>query len=304
MRKIITECDVADTVLRANDRDAFWQLLRLTNPEYRKTAKSLASSGDRDIKRNLITTLSNCDEYFRNVPTRPELYELSENIARESGIHSLSPVANLTFTDENDIAIFGYPNGYIFITHGLYQVVNGDTAILHALFAAETAHYALQHAYAHQKYEKKRRNRHRFWRIFGAVAITSASIIAEEATDGYFPSELGIMAAGTIAISEVRDRYTMQYTPIQIHEADIIAYRYCQLAFGSGEPYIKALCIAGNDIDATSFHTKDAPTVADRIALLKYMENHPELRQKVKIRTARPRQVKKYSDPFSPSNYR
>ena len=304
IRDIIIKCDVADTVLQAPDAPTFWQLLRHTNPEFRKTAKSLASSGDRDIKRELINELSNCDQYFRTVPTAPGLYDLSEHIVESSGIRAISPTATLTITDESDIAVFGYPNGYLFMTGGLHKAVTGDTTVLRSLFAAEAAHYALQHAYAHNKYEKKRRNRHRFWRIFGAVALTGASVLADNATDGYFPVELGLMAATAIATTDVVIRYPMRYTPMQIYEADIVAYRYCQLAFGSGLHYIMALRLVGNDLDASAAMMANAPTVADRISVLQYLDTHPEIRSRVKSRNTRPKYLKKYFDPFLPSNYR
>lgn len=304
MKKIIIECDVADTVLNAPDSHAFWVLLQYTNREYYKTSKSLASNGDRDIKRELISVLSNCDQYFRTVPTRTDLYELSESLTETSGIRSVAPTATLTVTDDSDIATFGYPNGYIFFTDGLYRAVDGDSVTLSALLAAEGAHYALQHAYAHQKYEKKRRNRQRFWRIFGAVAITGASIALDNATDGDFPAEIGIATAVGLASLPVEYRYKMQYTPRQIHEADIVAYRFCQNIYGSGNPYISALYLVGNDLDATSAHSVEAPSVAERIALLQYMERHPELRSKIKANHTKPRRIKNMFNPFSPSNYR
>lgn len=305
MTRIIRDCDVADTVMRADSPEAFWTLLRMTNDQYRKTAKSLRSGGDRDIKRNLLITLSECDSYFRNVPVRSPLYDLCERTADAIGVRGINPLATVTITDERDIAAFSYPNGYLFATGALYDALGGDSLQLRCILASEACHYALQHAYAHARYEKSRRRLHRFLRILGATALAGASVVAQEATDGWFPAEVGILAAAYIGTSPVIDRYRMQYTPRQILEADIVAYRYAQYTTGSGRPYIAALITVGNDLDASSNLTgPDYPTVAERIKLLLYMEAHPELRRRAKSNRRPPRPAPDYNDIFAPSNYR
>jgi len=303
IRNLISRCDVADTVLKASTHEQFWQLLQMSNKPYRKTVKSLRSGGDRDIKRELIQALSNSDAYFTTVPTRNLLYDRCETMISASGIRSVNPLATLTITDEHDIAAFGYPNGYIFITGALYDAVDGDSLILQSLLAAEEAHYALQHAYAHAKAEKQRRKRHRFWKIFGAAAITGASIVADQATEGIFPAELGITAATLVAISDTPQRYKMDYTPEQIVEADIIAYRYMDLD-GNGHAYIDALRHIGYDLDASSgYYGKDYLSVADRIAILEYIADNPRPRN-IKANKAGLKPVPAHTDIFAPSNYR
>ena len=305
IRNIIIECDVADTVLRATDATAFWQLLQMTNRQYRKTVKSLRSGRDRDIKRKLITTLAECDTYFRNVPTRTDMYDRAEHTIEATGVRKVNPLATFTVTDEPDIALFGYPNGYIFASGGLIDALEGDTAALQYLLASEACHYALQHAYGHERYEKSRRRRHRALRIIGAALLTGASVVAHEASDGWFPAEIGIMSAAYMATAPVALRYHMHYTPMQIHEADIVAYRYTELVTGSGQPYIDALMRICLDLDATSgFTGPDYPSVLQRIDVLRYMACHPELRRKLKSNKSKPRPVPSHTDIFAPSNYR
>ena len=305
IRRIIAECDVADTVLRAKDAPTFWKVLQQTNPGYRRAAKSLRGNGDRDIKREMMGVVSNCQEYFTNVKTLQGSYDLAEHLTDRLGIRATSPLASLTVTEDKDIALFGYPNGYMFMTAGLFNELRTDTAALASLFAAEAAHYALQHAYEHQKWEKKRRNKHNIWKIIGSIFITVASVVIDNATNGDFPAELGLMAAEIVALSPTNPRYNMHYTPMQVHESDIIAYRFMEVTTGTGESYIKALDKVGNDIDATSgLVGEDYPTVSERISVLEYLKAHPETRQRVKVSRLKPQPVPKYFDIFSPRNYR
>jgi len=303
MAKILSRYDVADTVMNAPDAASFWKLLQMTNGDYLRSAKSLKGKGDKDIKRQLIDVLSSCHFYFTSVPTRSDTYDLMESIADSMGVRQISPLTSFTVTKEPDIALFGYPNGYIFLSEGLYNEIAGDTTSIKALLASETAHYVLQHAYAHSKWEKSRQRRLRFWRILGASAIAAGTIAADVATDGTFPAELGATAATLVAISPVSKRYTMHYTPMQVHEADIVAYRFMQWATGSGDAYITVLLKVGYDIDATSgLSGHDYPSVSERVALLRYMRDNE--RKKIKANRHSPRPVPAYFDIFAPSNYR
>ncbi len=304
MAAIIAKYDVADMVMNAPDAGSFWIMLQMTNHDYHRVAKSLAGNGDRDIKRDLIGVLSECHNYFTNVPTRPEAYTLMESLADSMGIRSTSPLVSFSVTDEPDMALFGYPNGYIFMTGALYDEIRADTLATTALLASEAAHYALQHAYAHSKWEKSRKRRQRFWRILGASALAATSVVADVASDGYVPADIGVAAAVLVAASPIERRYTMHYSPRQILEADIVAYRFMQWATGSGDSYIRALQLAGNDIDATSgFEGPDYPTVAERVALLRYMRDNPQLRDKVRANSIRAKKVDSYFNIFSPANF-
>lgn len=303
--KIIARYDVADTVMAAPDAGSFWSLLQMTDPQFRKTAKSMSGKGDKDLKRVMISTLSACDTYFREVPVDGSLYSFSESIIDRSGLRGISPTAIMSVTDESDIASFSYPNGYFFITKPLYDLLGCDSAAVLALISAEGAHYALQHAYAHSKWEKSRRNKRRFWQIFGAAAITAAGIIADQATDGYYSPaiELAAMAAVTLMAIDHSPRYGMLYTPEQIFQADIVAYRYMEWAGYGGRAYIDALRRAGFHLDASNPQS-DTPQVTERLALLEYLDANPQLRAKARQRGRHPKPVAPYQTLLAPSNYR
>ena len=282
-RKILSRCDVADTVMHAPSAGAFWSLLQRTNSCYLDAYKSLSGDGDRDLKRDMEALLQQCGAYFRTVPTRLDLEPMAEEVVQFSGLRAVNPVAILSVTREPDAACFGYSNGYMFMTEGLYDLVNGNPIDIQSLFACEAAHSALQHIYAHARWEKKRRNRARFWAIFGAAVMTTATVIA---SDGCPDCTVDAIWLGTMVVAEVvngteQPRYVMQYTPEQIFEADIVAYRFMEWA-GYGDAYIRALQRAGYAMDAENPLGDEAPQVSTRIALLRYMESHPELRRKVK----------------------
>lgn len=301
--KIIARYDVADTVMRADNAEAFWELLQKTDRQFGKTAKSMSGKGDKDLKRTMVATLAACDTYFREVPVDGSLYTFSETIIDRSGLRGIAPTAIMSVTREEDVAAFSYPNGYFFITQPLYELLKGDSTAVLALISAEGAHYALQHAYAHSKWEKSRRNKRRFWGIFGAAAATTAGIIIDQATDGYTPAlELATIAAVAMTNLDHSQRYSMIYTPEQIFQADIVAYRFMEWAGYDGHKYIETLWRTGFHLDAANPQA-DAPQVTERIALLDYLETHPELRKKAKHRNRRPRPVAPYQTLLTPSNY-
>lgn len=89
---------------------------------------------------------------------------------------------------------------------------------------------------------------------------------------------------------------------MQVHESDIVAYRFMEWQNGSGEAYINLLHRLGNDLDATSgLGGEEYPTVAERISVLTYLREHPEVRQRVKVARRQPKPVEKYFDIFAQS---
>lgn len=289
--KLIEKYDVADTVLNAPSAEAFWTLLQLTDNEYRKTYKSINSKGDKDIKRDMEDLITNSDFYFRNVPTDPSLYALAEHMIDFSGIRAVNPLAILTITEEPDIAMWGYPNGYLFFTHPMLRELGNDSIAAQAILTAEAAHYVLQHAYAHAKWEKSRKKRGLWGKILGVIASVTAGYVLEEMSDGYFPGvEFGTTVAIAIAYSETPQRYQMLYTPDQIYQADIIAYRFMEWCGYGGQTYISALEKVGYDLDATQAYSKDNPTIVSRLGLLRYLAaNSTALRPKVKAKNRKPK---------------
>lgn len=301
-RHIIENNDVADVVMAAPDAATFWNMVRATDRHYPKTARSLARSrSNRDIKRNMAMAMSACEQYFTAVPTDPGLYTFAETVVDRSGLRAVNPLAILSITLESDIAVFSYPNAYMFMTRPLYDQLQGDTVAATALVAAEGAHFVLQHSYANACREKSRARRRRVARFFSAAALVTAGVVLDQVTgaDGsycpYVPWEAeypftaiaSIVAVGMVS-ADCSPRYSLLYSPEQIHQADIIAYRFMEWSGHGGRAYIEALRRVGFHIDA-SLPATGAPDVAERIALLEYLDSHPELRSRVKAARRRPR---------------
>lgn len=294
--KIISRHDVADTVLRAPGNGAFWALVQQTTPGYAGVMKSMRGKGDKDIKRDMVTVLNSADDYFANVPARSDLAPGIDTLLARTGIRDINPLCILTVTREPDVALFSYPNGYIFITEPLYDMVQGDSTMLTAMVAAELAHYTLQHAYSHALWERSRRRKKRFWQGVASVAIASAGALTAIAADA--PATIYVGIGG----GEITPKYYAQYTPEQILEADIIAYRYMQWAGYGGDAYIDMLRRVGYVIDASAAADpsyvphKDMPTIDQRIALLEYLRDNPTVRQRVKNPRRKPVTVGSYTD--------
>ena len=304
MRHIIERCDVADTVMRAPSAEAFWQLLQATVPGYDKTARSIIGKKNRDIKRNIITTLSEADGYFVSVPVAEGSYDLSEAVVTRSGIRAINPTSILTVTDEPDVAVFSYPNGYFYMTRPLVDVLGGDTLAVEALLAAEHTHFALQDAYENACREKSRRRRNTIARIVCGSALAVGGAILDEVagTDGVFTDVVSV-AGLTLMALPVSSRVTMLYSPEQVHRADIVAYRFMEWKGYGGRTYINTLRRAGFHLEASAA-ANGMPSVADRIAVLEYLDSHPEMRARVKSRSRQPHDVVSAHYIFARDNYR
>lgn len=304
MRQIIERCDVSDTVMNAPSAEVFWQLLQSTTPGYEKTARSLAGKKQRDVKRNIISTLSEAEAYFVNVPVAPGSYDLSEAVVNRSGIRSVNPTSILTVTDEPDVAVFSYPNGYFYMTRPLIDILNCDTLAVEALLAAEHTHFALQDAYENACREKSRRRRNNLMKYLCGGALVVGGAILDEVTgcDGMFTDVMAGVGITLLAMP-VAQRVTMLYSDEQVHRADIVAYRFMEWKGCSGRVYIDALRRAGFHLEASSA-AGNMPAVADRIAVLEYLDSHPEMRAQVKARTRQPRRVAPVHYIFSRDNYR
>lgn len=279
-RKVIARYDVADTVLRAPDAGSFWSLVQQTTPHYAGVVKSIQGKKDKDIKREMAQVLYAADQYFAAVPSRSDLSPLTDTIISRTGIRAVNPLCMLTVTRDNDVAAFGYPNGYIFMTEELVNAASADTTMLTAVAAAQIVHYTLQHAYDHALWERSRRRKKRFWSIVGMVALSAADALLSAATDTYSSVYFPIGGGG------IAPKYNSQYTPEQILEADIIAYRFMQWAGYGGDAYIDMLRRIGYELDAAAAAAeqsgKDMPTTDERIAMLEYLRDTPTVRQRVK----------------------
>lgn len=304
MRQIIERCDVADTVMNAPSAGAFWQLLQATTPGYDKTARSLSGKKHKDIKRDIINTLSEADGYFVTVPVAEDSYDLSEAVVSHSGIRSINPTSILTVTDEPDVALFSYPNGYFYMTRPLVEVLDGDTLAIEALLAAEHTHFALQDAYENACREKSRRRRNNIARILCGSALAVGGVILDEVTggDGMIADVFTVAGVSLMAIPPAA-RVTMLYSPEQVHRADIVAYRFMEWKSYGGRAYINALRRAGFQLEAYAA-ANNMPSVADRIAVLEYLDSHPDMRGRVKARSRLPRRVEPAYYVFARDNYR
>lgn len=276
--QLIGNYDVADTVRKATTPEEFWERLRLSNPRFAKTSRSLNGKGDKDLKESLAQVTGNAVEYFSNVPTVARTYDFSEQVADGLGARAIDPKFSVTVTSENDLAIFGYPNGYLFMTGALYDMLRDHTVDATLLLSAETAHYVLQHAYEHAKWEKSRSKKIRLARILVGTVVAAAEIAAETAlqadNDYYYYCEPSAPIGSAIMSAPVEAKYLMEYSPEQIIEADIVAYRFTKMKYGSGKKYIDALRTYGYFMEADHPATdKDYFTVADRIKVLEVLDD-------------------------------
>lgn len=289
IKKFINRYDVADTVLKAENPLEFWSLLTATNPEYAKAAKSLAGRGDKDLKKTLTAILNDARLFYVDVPVKTDATPLADRISDKLGLQMLLPSYSITVTDETDFATYGYPNGMIFMTGALFDEAKADTASLTALMAAESVHFALQHAYAHAKWEKSRRKKHGILAgAIGAAFLATAAVVSS-AADTPEIVDFGGNVMNHAINSPIEPKHPTDYTPGQIVEADIVAFRLMQLIYGSGNPYIDALRRYGYTMECfMPTDSKDYISVGDRIRILEYLRDEPDVRRNVKAKNRLP----------------
>ena len=178
---------------------------------------------------------------------------------------------------------FATPYGQIYISSSLVQLYDCNPLLL-AICAHEATHYLCYHSLVHiWEYEKRKRNNE----ILSAVTIglnaalqISASIYAASSGVQYSSSQRNTMNNNLINLSYMIDYafeknsyyFQFKYSREQELEADLIAYRYCEIMGIGGYAYILALELLGDDFGSLKAEKQsDHPTIAYRVAFLKYI---------------------------------
>ena len=164
------------------------------------------------------------------------------------------------------------------LTTGLITKKGCTYEMLMAVVAHEFAHGAyfhhLQRFYAEAK--EKRKNE----LIGGIVGGLSAGHQAYAKARGVEPMTSTIdMGEFHKKLKSETAKYVFKFSREQEFEADIVAFRFMQW-IGEEDAAIELLKFLGTDFDFLHDEYSDHPTTSDRIALLTYIKNHPEINNK------------------------
>lgn len=177
---------------------------------------------------------------------------------------------------------FATPYGHLYITSGLVNKLHFNNSLLLGICAHEMTHSICQHSLVNlwKQYEKERKNKIIGGIAAGLYAATMTASAIYDASNGRFYDYTyydGLAYSSTnlyTAISGAAFYFQFKYSRAQEIESDLIAYRFCEAIGIGGYTYIMALQLLGeNDMYMKAEKTADHPTLAYRIAFLKWLYN-------------------------------
>lgn len=175
---------------------------------------------------------------------------------------------------------FATPYGQIYLTSSLVLKYNFNEHLLIGVCAHELTHFLCKHSLLNiwKQYEKERKNE-----IIGGVAagLYAATMTATALYGAYNGVKYdksyydNIVLTSTNLFDAIESEafyFKFKYSRSQEIQSDIMAYRFCEAIGVGGYAYIMALQLLGeNDLYMKSEITDEHPTLAFRIALLKYI---------------------------------
>lgn len=282
MQKILDKYDVIDLVSDI-DRSSpvnFWKAVQDGNKIYQE-ARNAAQKGKAKEAQNAIAEAL---MYARAYNAEPIVDDsicgfITGELMDIAGINRLFREAKLHLTYEPYENAYCNPGGDIYITAGLFFLMDGDTELLSGIFAHEISHFVLQHAFTTLYADKKRRKRDDIIKgVTAGVALGAAaygSIKSAEAgvRANYTDLAVDLVANVSTALDNERVKYLFKYSKEQEYEADIIAYRFLEWLGIGGDKYIRSLSLVNSDMEIFHNDESDHPLTADRISLLEYISS-------------------------------
>ena len=287
-RKILEKHDVPVAVRQYigwENAASFWDALTYQNPRLRKLFEDInkKKGAEKEAMRN-VNRLSIC-----NAATDPDIIHSWDSIFRvirdEMGLSEEQCSVHL-YNDDTMNAGTGLTVDHKFmivVNGGMIDVIGSDYDLLLAVLAHEMGHGMLFHhldsEYAVAK--KKRKDK-----IIAGVAAGLGAVGA--AADVYFATK-GVPSSGADwggQIAELGNKleksewlFRYKYSRGNEFEADLVGYRFMDQIAGRGDKYIELLELIGRNspIDMYSSEDSDHPSIPERIGLLEYASQHPEI---------------------------
>ena len=228
------------------------------------------------------------------------LQNYCDSLVADMGLDKLGVNFTFNIVSAAQPNVFSAPteDGFaVCVTEGLYCNPYMTDDIMKGYVAHEFAHGALRHElrYLYSEAKKKRSDR-----VLGAVVlgVTTAAVgTLEYVLDDNTPVVYTIplfedtpsAAAGSENVERASKKvledlnsnlknntllYSFNFTPEQIYEADLMAYRFLQ-NIGVADTYFDGLKILGARYDSQFATMPKHPSIAQRLKFLKYVEENP-----------------------------
>ena len=288
-KKIIEKYDVPEAVrlcVGIENSKSFWDALVNQNPRLEKLFNDIQKM--KGAEKEALSNISRMSIY--NPTTDPDV------------IHSWDSTLDLLREDmgipENYCSVHLYDDNSmnaatgltvdkrfaVLINGGMIDVIENNLDLLYAVLAHEMAHGMLFH-HLDTEYsvaKKKRKDKLLAGIAAGLNAVAAASELYTAAQYGVKPSGVdygeNIKKIGDdLKKSEYLFRY--KYQRGNEYEADLVAYRFMDQIMGNGEKYIELLNLIGHQSPINLYESEDSdhPSIDQRIGVLKYAAQHPEI---------------------------
>lgn len=260
----------------------FWNRIAITNQDKnnfeQKIDSRLAKSSIGEICEAISLNkmyLKTCDKYTLN---KEAVMFVQDSLC---GTKLDENVKDVMLLIDDELNAFCTPDGYIGINEGLVNLTDNKIQLL-GVMAHEMAHFQLWHSLIGIYGTKKREQRNEIIAgvMSGATAVAemynqvNSPISEKEREYRWEQVDVGIT---NLYRSAKRNAYlyNFKYSREQEVEADIIAYRFLEWAYGSGGEYIKIMekMRDENPPYIRSFEDKESghPSFDFRIGLLKHL---------------------------------
>lgn len=272
----------------AFDQETFWSFVKDNSEDNQKLQAALQKDKRPKFLTKAIEDIYGSSSDMSNYLALCRPYEKGDfvNALEITLFGEKSPIKDFRIYPAKEANAFATPYGQIYLTEGLALRYNYNESLLMGVCAHEATHYLCQHALISkwQSAEREKKNA-----IIGGVlaglAVTAMAVSGMSAAsngaslDDSWADNVSKMGAYIIEGFD-KDAYyfKFKYSRSQELEADIVAYRFCEMIGIGGYAYIMALQLLGDDLYMKADSTDDHPTTKYRVLLLKYLfsKDHPE----------------------------
>lgn len=275
-----------------NIAEEFWSRLLKENTSYLELQTEMSKERKRKMLRKALDEIAygSADmQYYLKVKCNPyQVSEIETNLLDQLVGDNSHVLSDFRIYPADDPNAFATPYGHIYLTSGLVLKYHLNDNLLLGVCAHEMTHSVCQHSLVNlwKQYEKERKNEIIGGIAAGLYAATMAATAAYGASNGVTYDQSfydGIVQNSTnlyTAISANAFYFQFKYSRTQEIESDLIAYRFCEAIGIGGYAYIMALQLLDEtDLYMKADKTADHPTLAYRVAFLKWLYNSEHSKQ-------------------------
>ncbi len=261
----------------------FWQQLMCRDASYVELQAELGKKRKRKMLQKALDELQSGQNALflslkRCAPFKPG--EIESGLVRSLTGGSGIGILDFRIYPASDPNAFATPYGHIYLTSGLVLKYNFNNHLLLGVCAHEMTHFLCQHSLLNlwKQYEKERKRKIWGGIAAGLYAATMTATTMYGAANGVeydqsYYDNIGLTSTRLYdAITSEAYYFQFKYSREQEIQSDLMAYRFCEAIGLGGYAYIMALQLLDeNDLYMKSAKTDDHPTMAYRIAFLKYV---------------------------------